>query len=263
MKYILVIAFVFMTVLVVSQPILSENVHQEDECPTVIQAAIDATDLICEGTGRNKVCYGHIQLEAQPQPGISGFTFNEPGHLADVAEVQSLHLSPLEVEEDIWGIALMKLQANIPASQLEDITLLVFGDVMLENAVAIPTSTETSVTADTYINVRRIPNTNGEIIGTLAPGQSVKALERLADQTWLRVELENGVVGWVLASLLAPAESPEVLNVSDGRTPYYRPMQAFYFERSRGQRMSAAADRRTAHSNSRRRRRNYPVGERN
>jgi uncharacterized protein YgiM (DUF1202 family) len=122
----------------------------------------------------------------------------------------------------------MRLQANLPASQLEDVTLLVFGDVEIENAAGAPTMAEVSVTAQSPVNVRRGPTTSAGVIATLQPGETVTALERLADGTWLRVELEDGVTGWVFGELLSSPEA-DALNIAEAWTPYYRPMQAFYF----------------------------------
>jgi hypothetical protein len=201
---------------------------QTETCPILVQTAMDITSAECDGTGRNQACYGHILLEAQLQAGAETLDFSTPGSRVDVTRLQSLRLSPMEASENIWGIALMRLQANLPASQMEDVTLLVFGDVEIENAVGAPTMAEVSVTARAAVNVRRGPTTSAGVIATLQPGETVIALERLADSTWLRVELEDGVTGWVFGELLSPLET-DALNIADAWTPYYRPMQAFYF----------------------------------
>lgn len=198
------------------------------KCPVLVETAMNITSAECDATGRNQACYGHIFLEAQLKRGAQSLQFSAPGNRVDVARIQSLQLSPMNVEQDAWGVALMRLQANLSATQAEDVTLLVFGDAQLENAVPEPTRADLTVTARTPVNVRLAPSFNGRVIRTLRPGQQVIALEKLADQSWLRVELEDETTGWVLAELLSqPAQ--ESLNVGQRNQPYYRPMQAFYY----------------------------------
>lgn len=198
------------------------------KCPVLVETAMNITSVECDATGRNQACYGHIFLEAQLQRGAQSLQFSAPGNRVDVARIQSLQLSPMNVEENAWGVALMRLQANLSAAQAEDVTLLVFGDAQLENAVPEPTRADLTVTSRTPVNVRLAPSLNGRVIRTLRPGQQVIALETLADQSWLRVELEDETTGWVLADLLSPSAQNN-LNVGQRNQPYYRPMQAFYY----------------------------------
>lgn len=71
------------------------------DCPEVVRTALEATDQICEATGRNQACYGHILLEAQPQSGVSSFNFSEAGDVVDVTAVQSLRLWPMEQDTGV------------------------------------------------------------------------------------------------------------------------------------------------------------------
>jgi hypothetical protein len=202
-----------------------------DACPALVQQALDTTDEVCTTTGRNQACYGHAQMEAQAHPGAAAFTFDTAGDIIDVTDVQSLHLSPLQVENGNWGVALMRLQANLPSSQTEDLTLLTFGDVSVNNAVPTPTRLDVTVSGSDFVNVRRLPNAETAAVSVLSPGQTVTALERLEDQSWLRVELpDSGDTGWVSASLLSTAGDISTLNIGQSRQPFYRPMQAFYFQ---------------------------------
>src|SRR5262245_17695172 len=147
------------------------------DCPTVVENALQATDELCEATGRNQACYGNVRVDAQPQPGIHDFNFNEVGDRVEVAALQSLRLSPMEAETGDWGVAMMRLQASLPSSQHQDITLLMFGDVQIENAVQTPqVPMDVTVSVDEYINVRRLPSIRAGVMGVLAPGQTVRAL---------------------------------------------------------------------------------------
>src|SRR5688572_3497666 len=104
------------------------SVAAQADCPTIVQTALDATDAACEGTGRNQACYGNIDLSAVPQEGIPQFDFDAPGDIIDVAGVRTLELEPLDETIDIWGIALMQLQANLPETLPgQNVTFLLFG----------------------------------------------------------------------------------------------------------------------------------------
>ncbi|MCU0493661.1 MAG: SH3 domain-containing protein [Chloroflexaceae bacterium] len=62
--------------------------------------------------------------------------------------------------------------------------------------------------AATQANVRSGPGTGFDIVGTLAPGDSVSL--RGQQNGWYQVRLASGTVGWVAAQLLAV--EPDVAN---------------------------------------------------
>ncbi len=202
------------------------------DCPAVVETALETTNELCETTRRNQACYGNVRVDAEPQPGTDDFHFDQAGDRVAVTALQSLRLSPMEVDSGAWGVAMMRLQASIPASKPRDITLLMFGDVQIENAVQTPPVVlDVTVSVDEYINVRRLPSTRASIMGVLAPQQTVRALERLEDDSWVRIEIPtSGVIGWVDASLVTSEDDLTALSVTERWTPRYRPMQAFYFE---------------------------------
>jgi hypothetical protein len=210
-------------------------VAAQADCPTIVQSALDATDVACDGTGRNQACYGNINLNAVAQEGIPEFDFDAPGDIVDVAGLQTLELEPLDAASDIWGIALMRLQANL-ADTLpgQNVTFLLFGDVEIRNAVETNVEPVTlNVTSDGDINVRSGPSTNDERIAGLSGGQSVITNGRVEDGSWLRIELEDGTSGWVSAELVTTDGDITMLNVVDPLAlppPPLNPMQAFYFK---------------------------------
>ena len=106
---------------------------QHDDCAALVQTALESVADLCEETGRNQVCYGNIQLDATVVDDAPDFSFASPGDLADVALIESLQLSMLR-SPDEWGIALMKIQANLPDTVPgQNVTMLLFGDVVIEN----------------------------------------------------------------------------------------------------------------------------------
>ncbi|MEZ4672018.1 MAG: SH3 domain-containing protein [Anaerolineae bacterium] len=203
----------------------------EADCPVLVRQALDATNSLCEKTGRNEACYGNVLLQARPQVGVANFTFDQPGNIANVGEIQSLRLSPMSPDKGEWGVALMRLQANLPASSEQLVTMLSFGDVKLENAAPVPTTLTMQVLGRDFINVRTRANVNAGVVAVLEPGQTVTAVERLNDNSWVRIDVpDSGERGWVHASLLQTDSDIKQLNVSGSTAPSFRPMQSFYFE---------------------------------
>lgn len=109
---------------------------QIGSCPEIVSKALSAADAACKKTGRNQACYGNFNLQATGQPGAGNFTFDKVGDIVNIADVQTLKLSPMSVDSAEWGVALMKLQANIPDTLPgQNVTFLLFGDVEITNAV--------------------------------------------------------------------------------------------------------------------------------
>lgn len=108
----------------------------QTDCPAIVQQAMSAVDSACQDTGRNEACYGNVQLTAQAQPGVSNFTFNQVGDIANVADIQSLRLNPMNTTAGTWGVAMLRLQTNLPDTLPgQNVTFLLFGDVQIDNAV--------------------------------------------------------------------------------------------------------------------------------
>ncbi|MBZ0279065.1 MAG: hypothetical protein K8I60_23165 [Anaerolineae bacterium] len=106
------------------------------ECPAIVETALRAADKLCAATGRNQACYGHLALTAEAQPAAADFHFEAEGDIVDVVDLQSLTLSAMDEMTGAWGVALLRLQANIPDTMPgENITFLLFGDVEVTNAV--------------------------------------------------------------------------------------------------------------------------------
>ncbi|MBL8163949.1 MAG: hypothetical protein JNJ61_18320 [Anaerolineae bacterium] len=110
---------------------------QGADCPQIVEAALDAADEFCADTGRNQACYGHIALTADLRGDVADITFEQPGDMVDVVSLDTLRLNPMDVETGEWGVALMKLQANLPNTLPgQNVTFLMFGDVEIRNAIS-------------------------------------------------------------------------------------------------------------------------------
>ncbi|MBL8116488.1 MAG: SH3 domain-containing protein [Anaerolineae bacterium] len=200
------------------------------ECSAVVQAALNATDEVCKDTGRNQACYGHIRLEAEPQSPDATFEFNSEGDTVDLAQLGSLRLSPMNVETNTWGVALMKLQADIPNENPANVSLLVFGDVELKNAIPDPILVDVTIKGPSNANVRRQPSNRAFVLGTLTPGTTVSASGRSEDGSWIYVVMPDGSNGWLRRSLVNSDDSLTELREINPSLVSYGPMQAFYFK---------------------------------
>jgi hypothetical protein len=208
----------------------------QEDCPTIIKSALDATQQFCATIGRNQACYGNVNLNAVPQAGIDDdeLIFEKPGDLVSVADVSSLTLSPRDADENTWGISLMKLQANLPATLPgQNVTFLLFGNVAIDNAVVSNTEgTSLVVTAQRDIGIYGAASADKAPVLMLAEGDTATAIGRTTDAAWLQVRLVDGG-GWLLADSVTAEGSFAALDVVDpdnSLTPALTPMQAFYFQ---------------------------------
>ncbi|MBI1256625.1 MAG: SH3 domain-containing protein [Chloroflexi bacterium] len=209
---------------------------QDATCSAIVQQALADVQQDCAPTGRNQACYGYVSLAATPREGVQNFTFAKAGDLASVGDINTLRLSALDTAKDTWGIALMKLQANLPDTLPgQNVTFLLFGDVEITNAVAPGTVVPATVqlSANSNANIRTAPSTNGQIAGSVSKGEAITANGRNADSTWLRIQIpDSDSLGWVFANLVTPASDVSALSVVDSTNAEipFKPMQAFYFK---------------------------------
>jgi LysM domain/Bacterial SH3 domain len=209
----------FMFVFLCLAPLLA----QSDDCPALVEAALKSVGDVCSVTGLNQACYGNVSLQAELQPGFESLTFSQPGDTARVASLRSLQLNPFDNVNKQWGVALMRLQANIPDTLPgQSVTFLLFGDVQLENKVETAPSTLITLTTDTVL--RAAPQADAPLVGALSAGDKAYALSQSADGVWLRVERDgaDSRTGWIPAALVPQGGE---LPIYDSAAP--APMQAF------------------------------------
>jgi hypothetical protein len=210
---------------------VKRSAAQDPSCPELVHEALSITDSLCQQTGRNQICYGHSALQAQPQPDVAQWKFDQEGDIEEVTRFQSLRLSVMDVDAGAWGVTLMRLQASLPDSQPDkNVTVVLFGDVEImpqENTAAY---VEATVNAASSINVRQSPALDASVVARLDPGQPVTVTGRLDDTSWVRIDLpDEGGTGWVAAYLLTSSGDLGSLAVVEPAEPSYGPMQAFYF----------------------------------
>lgn len=231
--------------LVMIVPVAVMAQGSSDTCPGIVQTALQAADQFCTGSGRNQACYGNVLIAAEAQPTVTDFTFDSAGDVVNVGDISSMALSPMNVDTQEWGVAVLRLQANIPDTLPgQNVTFLMFGDVEIQNAAAPPpapaASTEDEpetvepevVTLDVApgggqnINVRATPSTSAALAGVLRTGEVATADGRNAAGDWLRVTLPDGTGGWVFANLVTASGDASTLAVVEGTAAPGRPVSS-------------------------------------
>lgn len=86
-----------------------------DLCISLVQRALSQTESSCAGLGRNQACYGNRLIDVSLKPESPVASFDAPGDLLALTDIDSLNLSPM-ITPDEWGISVMSLQANLPDS---------------------------------------------------------------------------------------------------------------------------------------------------
>jgi hypothetical protein len=203
---------------------------QEQTCDVDTGQVVEIVQSVCTGVGRDQVCYGNFEVNVIARDQDEELDFTRPGDLAALQDIRSLYLSALDPRGDTWGIAQMRLLAST-ATGTQDITLLLFGDVALDSAKEPVVSFDVTV-GRAPANIRNTPSARSLVLLSAPAGSTLQAVGRLADSSWIRVQIPDGAVGWVSASLISPAIETDQfadLEIQDSADPYFGPMQAFYF----------------------------------
>jgi LysM repeat protein len=102
-------------------------------CDALITEALNRANNTCSTLGRNQACYGNNQVQAELQPGATS-PFAATGDIVGVESIRRLTTAPLDEANQLWGIAVLKVQANLPDTLPgQNVTFLLFGDAALDN----------------------------------------------------------------------------------------------------------------------------------
>ncbi len=126
------IKVVLLLLFVCFAPIISAQ--DDNICPIIVESALEAADSACSETSRNQACYGNIQVEAELSD-TSAVTFEAVGDIAELGDIQSLALSGYDEVSGDWGVAILRVQANLPDTLPgQNVTFVLFGDAEITNA---------------------------------------------------------------------------------------------------------------------------------
>ncbi|PJF28593.1 MAG: hypothetical protein CUN52_12670 [Phototrophicales bacterium] len=208
------------------------------DCPMVIEDILNTVGDICADTGRNQVCYGNSNITVTQASDY--LEFNTVGDITDLVSIKNYSLSPYNAQDNLWGIALMKVQANIPDTiPGQNVTLLAFGDIVLEDATE---GIYLNATIDTNTPVFIAPadeRTDDNTVTTLTADTPIQIIGRNNNSDWFLVHLgetANYPNGWVQRAnisplgddrLLLPIYADDVLMNTDASLPRANPMSIF------------------------------------
>jgi hypothetical protein len=220
--------WLLLSLVMVTAPVLSQN----GGSARVVQA-VQQAQLACAQTGLNEACYAHDQVGITFAEGAAAAPFEQPGDVAGLVGVQTIKTAP--AAGDLWGVALVRMLADLPDEGDSALTMALLGDAQLANAGIAPDELVTCTVTNrnqTEIPVFAGPSTNQTSIGTLAPLAKVTANGRNQAGDWLRID-RGGTLAWVPTGNVAidcEAEKLLVGTANDLHVLYTQPMQAFTLE---------------------------------
>lgn len=210
---------------------------QEDSCAFDVSSVIQRVTEECANMEANTVCYGNRDVTATPRVNTIDFQFDTPGQRVALPRIQSLVVDATGSTAEEWGVAQMRLQVGSETG-LQDVTMLLFGRFDVDNAVAPVTEVQLQVRSR-QVQLYGTPNPTPDAIplATVDAGSLLRAIGRLEDSSWIRVEtLDTRIIGWLDNSSAASytyvneGDSIGILPVQEADDPYYGAMQAFYFQ---------------------------------
>ncbi len=208
-----------------------------ETCPQFVQAVMERVHANCANIARNEACYAHNRVDALFWQPRADLIFSAPADHAPLIDLRAIATTPLDIASALWGVAVLRLQADVPESLPgQVVTFVLMGDVALENAVspeqvAAPVQPVQTITL-LPANLRSLPTTTANILGSIPAGTSLALIGADETRNWYEAAVESVGRAWISGDLLArdPAGSIDHLPVTYGAAvvPRYGPMQAFY-----------------------------------
>lgn len=114
--------------------ILEEVVGLEEvTCEELIARAMEVSEQSCQRIGTNEVCYGNNQIDSDLVD-LSPDAFAQVGDVLSILNLGSLRASPLDLVNEVWGVAVFRLLANMPGTiPGQTVTFLGFGNTEIDN----------------------------------------------------------------------------------------------------------------------------------
>ncbi|MBN1966501.1 MAG: SH3 domain-containing protein [Anaerolineae bacterium] len=225
---------VILALLVLSSAPLPGTAQQTSgTCPALVENALLTVAESCGLMGRNQVCYGNRRVDASFTAGVA-LSFSQPADRAAVEQLLTLQTSALDTGRDLWGVAVLNVQADLPDTLPgQMVRFLLLGDVVTANAGSLnqPSIPDPcpGVTSEAS-NVRSGPGDRFNVIMSMPRGTGLDFTGRDAAGDWLYTQID-GQSGWLATDLVTPACDVQAdLPYHDPNVgEIYGPMQAFFF----------------------------------
>lgn len=199
-------------------------------CPAIVQQALENIQTICTVTERNQVCYGNSDIQILEYEGVPALDFDTVGDIEELVHIQRFQLSALSEQNNTWGVMWLQVQASLENSFPHDITILMFGTVDMQNLVrplVVGQPAYIHTTEGDELNVRTAPSTASPVLVALTDGTPVTVVDGPIDNSgfvWWKIRLANGAEGFVVASVDDNGERLPTLVRDNGI--YYGPIEA-------------------------------------
>ncbi len=238
----------------VATPIPVEESPSNAECPTLVEESYTSTEFLCENLDPNSACIGNLganMIVSTARDGVENFTFAGPSDTVLTTDIDTLTTRVFDDPDNIWASIAMTLDTKTTTSAIAQATILVFGEVELINTGEDPAETNTTGSAppvqatptsiappatntDTTANptsgitatieapstvvIREFPRVDSGTIGQVQDGDTVTALGRSVDQTWVQIQSAEGLTGWIFVQFILVEGGAESLPVIDPDT---------------------------------------------
>ncbi len=104
------------------------------QCADFVQQALGLMAQNCAAIAQNGACYGYNGVNATFSTPVASDFFTEPADLASIDQLTTLATRPYDPASGVWGIAVLKAQANLPGTLPgQAVTMVLLGDVNLQN----------------------------------------------------------------------------------------------------------------------------------
>jgi hypothetical protein len=211
----LLVCWIVLSLPVRFAPMVSAQ-ESEMTCPVLVSQALEATGTACAQVGRNEACYGHTLVTATFQDGTATTQFETSGDLVPLTDLQTLVTQPADPAAGTWGIALLKVAADLPEADDMAMTFVLFGDTEIatpaRSTADLPTC-DGANQSGSNVNVRVGPGQGYAAVDVLPSGTAITANGRNTAGDWIRLE-QAGAMGWVYAPLMTldcPVETLQVI----------------------------------------------------
>lgn len=105
---------------------------QPSTCSEMARRALNSIGMACNDLDRNSACYGFFNVLASFNQPVAPDFFSRPSDRVDLGALASLRTAAFDVASNQWGVAVMRIQANIPETLPgQAVTLVLLGDAQI------------------------------------------------------------------------------------------------------------------------------------
>lgn len=108
-------------------------------CSALVSNALSAVGTNCASLERGTTCFGYPEIPHTAfAEDVPDDFYTEPGDLAPLAITQTIQTGPFNLDEGVWGLNVMNLNANLPKDAAgKGVIFVQFGGVEVESAVDV------------------------------------------------------------------------------------------------------------------------------